>query len=705
MSRKKIFLTALLLGLLLGLGLQATAESEGLPRLPEGNHLFYAAGEGETLYLYTSEDRLFRWRADTQLLEAINPSAGSDKLKDTIVGICLLEGRVYGAMMDESRLQLLHEEEPGGQASISLPQGGTYMVRMRTQGPLVWMLRSLGSSDNYVLCRLNTKTGEFKRYQETRGLYQYVPLPDNQVLLFDVRYEQGRYITQLRMLNTRSERVKPLMTLEGAAASPAYDQQRGDVLYVLDSSLWRWSLQGQPERVTSVPVANEWDHNPGLAIDGKLAVPYRNGVYLVDPAAQKRGALHVVGDGTSEYWGRGYGTFLVNHPDIALSNTMTAANKENFGTGDLAQRIMTGDLAYDVMQFGTQEYDLNLLIDKGYCADMSDDPELMALVARMHPAIRQLVMRDGKLYALPLGGQYINVLNPQAGNLALAGLDQVALPGSLEGLIELIGDWDSLTRQGDEPVIPLENVERQLKEYAISSYIYRLLSRGEPLRFNDPAFVQLLQLVEGQRLSRYAPGRFAFEFGQLTMNPHAIALSVFEGEPPVQPAYLTLYIVNSKSDNQQLARLYIKTAMEALKDQHKAFLYEDWTESVERPYYSSWYAAWLQDELGLKSALDAAQTGSPEKHAAWEQLNRHLELLEDAQRWRYDASEEAIANYQQRIAPYLYFPMPGVFTDWSQPGAVLLQKEIDRYLKGQLSAQQLADSLDQMARLMELENR
>ena len=62
-----------------------------------------------------------------------------------------------------------------------------------------------------------------------------------------------------------------------------------------------------------------------------------------------------------------------------------------------------------------------------------------------------------------------------------------------------------------------------------------------------------------------------------------------------------------------------------------------------------------------------------------------------SQRWYFPGWTEAIdrSSYAARLR--------------SQPGAELLDKEINRYLKGPPSAEQLAASLDQMARLMELE--
>lgn len=698
----------LLLGLVMLLLVVGVLAEIGMKSLPEGRYLFYAAGDDKGVYLYDGDGELYRWRIEDGLITSLGKVTAIDPRVESIAGICVIEGRVYGTMLDVGELRLLYEERPGGQQKIALPGGSTYTVRLRTEGSTLWMMRSLGSSENHVLCRLNLDSGKYERFDETKGLYQYVPLPDDRVLLIDNFYEDGGYRVKFRMLNANSGKVTELMKKDGAVATPAYDAASRSVLYVAQSHLWRWSLGGEPEKLSPVSVANEWDHNPGQAFSGKLAVPYSGGIYLADPEAKSRGALHVIGDGSSSQEGRGYVAFLNEHPDVALSNAMSAANQENFGTGELAQRIMTGDLQYDVMLFSTHGYDLGRLIDKGYCADLSDDGELMALVHRMHPAIQAQVMREGKLYAMPVSGQMVDMLSVFPYGFEKTGLLASDLPQNLEQMIDLVGEWVDRTRYREEGVRPFEgDAAKVLKQYGIKSYMYRLLSRGEPLRFNDQRFTDLLQRIERQPTPKETePGPFAFEFTQDPMEVSALPIPIFEGEDPVQPANLDVYIVNAMSGNQDLARQYLRCAMANLYDRHEVFLYADWTEPVERNYYKAWYEAWQQKEAELNAALaGCAKDDRPAIEAVEEQLRQHRAQLEKEQDTRYHATAEAIAHYQQRIAPYLFFPAPGVFTDWSQQSATLLNKEIDRYVKGQLSAEQFAASLDQMARLMELEGR
>lgn len=685
---------------------QAQAEAP-LRILPDGDYLYYSAGEGESVYLYTGADQLYRWQASTRALERLPMRMNTQGNADTITAIALIRGRVYAKPYEVPELRLIYEEEPGGQEVIPLNIGKSYAVRSQAKGDELWLMVDRSGNEQYVLHRLDVTTGKLTRFDASKGLYQYALLPDEGVLLLDNLYVKGRQFARFRMLDLKTEKARELLELPEPVGTPAYDPESGMLYYVSEGALWRWPLKGQPEKLIQVPVGNEHDHNAAQAIRGKVALPYSGGVFLVDPEAQHQASLHVLNDGTFNHYSGGYKRFLAKHPEVLLSNGR-AENKEDFGTGDLAQRIRMGDLAYDVMQLSTRSYDLRLLIDKGYCADLSDDPELVALVRRMYPAIASQAIVDGKLYALPIAVRSIEPLNINPYGLERTRLTREQLPTSFEGLIDLVGGWRQQAGSGDEVPRPFETSDagRVLKQFAIQRYIFRLMNRGEPLRFNDPAFVQLLQRIENQRLPAFPEAPFVFDPGQEWLpNGQAISLSLFEGEEKLQAGSLEVYIVNSQSKNQALARDYLRTAAAALRPEGKSTLLADWREPIERADYAQKLSEWQAQEKALAEAVAQAAQGSAERRNAQEKLDAHRATQDKLEAWHYLVSPEDLNHYQQEIAPYLFFPAPSVFTDWSQPTAVLLNKEIRRYLDGHMSAEQLSASLDQMARLMELENR
>ena len=67
------------------------------------------------------------------------------------------------------------------------------------------------------------------------------------------------------------------------------------------------------------------------------------------------------------------------------------------------------------------------LIDKGYAADLSGYPELMAVAGRMDARFTESVMRDGKLYGLPVS-LYTSGMGVNADTMEKLGLTQDDLP-------------------------------------------------------------------------------------------------------------------------------------------------------------------------------------------------------------------------------------------------------------------------------------
>lgn len=691
------------------------AASQMLP-LPANHGMgIYMSGDSQTLYLLTIENFLFRFDGQSEALEPVETSSAPDA-SGTVTGLVLIGDGLYTSNRQSHTLRLLHARQGTPAVQIELPiqrdvrntGKSTSPTRMVYREDQLWFLLDRLGNDNHVLCRYDLKTGKIKAFEESKGVEYYCPLPDGRVLLCTHRYERGVAFSRLTMLDTNRGRVSKLFDTNDIATSLAFDEDQGVVYYNAGHTLWRWPVQGEPEQLVELPVQDP-GHNAGQLFQGRLAVHFDGGLYLSDPTQLSRGQITVVGDSSYNYYTKGYVRFMQQHPDIAIQGIQTAANKENFGTGDLAQRIRTGDLVYDVMHASTHQYDLDLLIEKGYCAQLQDDPELKELVESMHPAIHAKVTRDGKIYALPVSIHGMNSLSIEESGFALAGLDRATLPQSLEGLIRLAGGWRS-QHGGEDALRPFNVTDAAglLKQLAISRYVHDLQSRGQPLSFSGPAFQGLLRLIEGQRLRPFpdqTPYAFQSGSGEL-LSKKAMIFSLFEGGPALQPAWMYYYFINAKSGQQELARLYLRSAAQALTDKSSAYLFPNWQQPVEKDDYVAWLKTWQAEEATLQQRANDASQSELAKRTAQDLLDVHRAQFQEQEALRrYEVSPEDLTHYQEQVVPALFFPMPSVFTDWSQPGAVLLDKEIKRYLDGHLSAEQLAQSLDQMARLMELEQR
>lgn len=72
------------------------------------------------------------------------------------------------------------------------------------------------------------------------------------------------------------------------------------------------------------------------------------------------------------------------------------------GEADILTGLITGGDSFDVMALESATGLLASVADKGYYVDLSDVPEIKAFVDKLYPPIREAVMRDGKIVALPI---------------------------------------------------------------------------------------------------------------------------------------------------------------------------------------------------------------------------------------------------------------------------------------------------------------
>jgi hypothetical protein len=181
-------------------------------------------------------------------------------------------------------------------------------------------------------------------------------------------------------------------------------------------------------------------------------------------------------------------------------------------------------------------------------------------------------------------------------------------------------------------------------------------------------------------------------------------LSLTEGGAKVQSARLYVYFINSQTENPELALDYVRTAVQHMKPEFRAALYPDWTEPVEHPYYPTWLKKVANEEALLRAAIAREGANTPAGRDAQARLDAHLAKMEELRPgYQYKITQSELYFYQQQVAPYLFFPPVNPFTSYREPGGESIDKDLRRYIQGQQSAQDFAQSLHQKARLMEME--
>lgn len=93
------------------------------------------------------------------------------------------------------------------------------------------------------------------------------------------------------------------------------------------------------------------------------------------PAGAQASTLRVAGITSSS---KAYGAFVSAHSGVEVQATLNPFVRTN----ELLNALISGGFAYDVFTVSSASFDVGLLMDKGYCADLSAFPGVREAVGR-----------------------------------------------------------------------------------------------------------------------------------------------------------------------------------------------------------------------------------------------------------------------------------------------------------------------------------
>lgn len=109
-------------------------------------------------------------------------------------------------------------------------------------------------------------------------------------------------------------------------------------------------------------------------------------------------------------------------------------------TTELINDLLTGGFAYDAFVISSNQFDVDTLIDKGYCAELSDKPEIAEAVGNMMPAFSGLVSRDGRVYGVPYNCR-LEYMTYSAEAWEQLGFHEADVPTSFAGFLTFLERW------------------------------------------------------------------------------------------------------------------------------------------------------------------------------------------------------------------------------------------------------------------------
>lgn len=536
-------------------------------------------------------------------------------------------------------------------------------------------------------------------------------------------------MTQIAVYDPATGGTTPVATLNGSYLNNlTYDRESDTAYYCGDATIYAVPLATGESRVSAYLPVNAWSGSDTTfaAISGGMIV-YANGdgtyVRRLDAPEMAAGALTVANEGgTTKHM-----AVVAEHPEL----NVTLASEYPQTMEELTTAMVSGTGSMDVLCLTTSYNPVERLIDKGYAADLSGYPELMAVAGRMDPRFTQSVMRDGKLYALPVALS-TNTLGVNAEAMEKLGLTESDLPATWLEFLDFAANYyyDYGEENADVALMDL-NMRRPLFQMIRDQYVAAQLRDTGSVSFDTPLFRKLMQALEAIDFTELDPyevkgdkiweGNDANEFYEKQQlftryseaSPRAMDQSGYgrSNQPlilrldsetePVLPVIMTVMIVNPRSTRMDQAAAYL-TAYAGHYDAEteNIMFFPDQNDPVPNSYYEVQKQSYEESLRDVDSRIEKAdESEKASLRETREQIQGYLDELENQ---RMSVTEEMIQAYREQVAPYLYVTPQTPLTNPESSNE--LDTLTSQYLDHAIDLDTYIREMNQRVRMMMLED-
>lgn len=536
-------------------------------------------------------------------------------------------------------------------------------------------------------------------------------------------------MTQIAVYDPATGGTTLVATLNGSYLNNlTYDRESDTAYYCCDATIYAVPMATGESRVSAYLPVNAWSGSDTTfaALSGGMIV-YANGdgtyVRRLDAPELAAGALTVANEGgTTKHM-----AVVAEHPEL----NVTLASEYPQTMEELTTAMVSGTGSMDVLCLTTSYNPVERLIDKGYAADLSGYPELMAVAGRMDPRFTQSVMRDGKLYALPVALS-TNTLGVNAEAMEKLGLTESDLPATWLEFLDFAANYyyDYGEENADVALMDL-NMRRSLFQMIRDQYVAAQLRDTGSVSFDTPLFRKLMQALEAIDFTELDPyevkgdkiweGNDANEFYEKQQlftryseaSPRAMDQSGYgrSNQPlilrldsetePVLPVIMTVMIVNPRSTRMDQAAAYL-TAYAGHYDAEteNIMFFPDQNDPVPNSYYEVQKQSYEESLRDVDSRIEKAdESEKASLRETREQIQGYLDELENQ---RMSVTEEMIQAYREQVAPYLYVTPQTPLTNSESSNE--LDTLTSQYLDHAIDLDTYIREMNQRVRMMMLED-
>ncbi len=415
------------------------------------------------------------------------------------------------------------------------------------------------------------------------------------------------------------------------------------------------------------------------------------------------------------------GIFNVSHPDVFVS-VRGGEEEEN-----VLNAMLSGSSDVDLYVIGSNTDTYEALKARGYLADLSTEEALSSVAANMPPAMGTVILKDGKLCALPVYAENTCLMLNVPGFCEVGGLSPEELPTDWPGFLEML-------RRFAEDGVLVDNDDWSLGETFLTPDMFRtevfrwimndvwawlqqdrsrldrlpmvltpLLHAFEAVDFGGLGFQETFYRDSDGFLSGDEGKALLTEMGNpeisvMDLNPGMAfwPLALTEQDNREVSQTLSLIIVNPNSAHIREAVSFLETAWGAVDPMIRMMLDTTLTEPIVNDTYNE-DIAYFEMMIPEYQKRIAAAESEGEAEALSNELAEMLAFMEEYKQFgQWYVSEDSIATYRV-IEPFV---LPSAREFWSvdeEDDAVL------QYLDGMIGAEMFVSQLQSAMRMRQLE--
>lgn len=582
------------------------------------------------------------------------------------------------------------------------------------------------SNQEMVAIDLDAATMDVLYLDTDKEVRSMAPFTEGKLLLVAYDYNTDPITVSLMAYDIESQELTELGVMPNDSWSGptgiCYDEARGKIYYVQSGSVWRMDVSeeglGEPEEFGDMPLEIYSDATPVLMGDLYIVSSYEGVVgrdVTLDKLPEQR--LRVSNASYSEPIRQAYYSFTDAHPEYMVSISSGS------DTTNLVQDMMNRSAETDIYTISSTDKVYQSLIERGFMAELGGSEKLTAYVDPMYDIIKNYVTRDGQLYAVPLGS-YASVMTLNKKLLTEKfGYDEADLPTTWPEMFALLSDLAS-GKMEDVPEATLlgqgyilRDVKATIFNMMLQDYFLWLdqseenLKRGsEVLIACCEAFEQIdwagfglpEEYEENEEGWMYDPETILMSTSSLGMYRYNYEeqqepwpLAVAEGEDRLVGMSVTMAFVNPYSEHRDAAIEYLECALDSVQPVDRMCMDPTINEPVENSYYQESLADIDKSIADIEKSLEETED-EEQREMLTQQLEEMQQWREEYERdYRYDVSEEGIAGYREHDSQFMIQKS----SVWSS-GAY---EQVDQYIGGTMSAQQLASELEKTLQMQRLE--